>query len=319
MDKKEVVISSSALNSYGFRVLTDGIDLSQYKRNPILLWMHNRPYLGRKDEVLPLGTVENLRMDGDKLIGTPVFDEKDEFAMQIKQKWDAGILKMVSAGLEVVEKSEDPSVVLQGQRYPTVTKSKLIEVSIVDIGANDEAIALLQDGKMVCLSAGALDKMNFLNPINNNLNNIHMKEIALKLGLAENATQEQVMTAIDALQVKANEAVQLRQEQENQRKQAIVAEVEEAVKLHRITAEKKAMFVEMGDKIGLAQLKETFSLMQPAQGPSSIITPQSQGASEYKKLSDVPSDKIAALRESDFTTYARLYKEEYGVEVSKEN
>lgn len=318
MAKKEVVISSSALNSYGFRVLTDGIDISQYKRNPILLWMHNRPYMGRKDEVLPLGTVADLHIDGDKLIGTLVFDEKDEFAMQIKQKWDAGILKMVSAGLEAVEKSDDPSVLLKGQKYATVTKSKLIEVSVVDIGANDEAIALLQeDGKMVRLSAGTLERMNFLNPINNNLNNNQMKEIALKLGLAENATQEQVIAAIVALQGQANEAVQLRNEQENQRKQAIVAEVDEAVKLHRITADKKQMFVEMGEKIGLAQLKETLSLMKPAQGPSSIIETQSQGTSEYKTLSEVPSDKIAALRESDFTTYARLYKAEYGVEPSK--
>lgn len=70
----EVVISTSAVNSYGFRVLTEGIDTTQFERNPILLWMHNRPMRGTKDEVLPLGRVENLRKEGDKLIGSLVFD-----------------------------------------------------------------------------------------------------------------------------------------------------------------------------------------------------------------------------------------------------
>ena len=58
---KEVIISNSSLNSYGFRVLTEGIDTAQFERNPILLWMHNRPMRGTTDEVLPLGRVENLR------------------------------------------------------------------------------------------------------------------------------------------------------------------------------------------------------------------------------------------------------------------
>lgn len=314
MNKKEVVISTSALNSYGFRVMTDGIDIEQYKRNPVLLWMHRRA-----DEVLPLGFVTNLRIDGDKLIGTPVFDENDEFAKQIKQKWDDGIIKMVSAGLEVIELSDDPSVLLKGQKYATVTKSKLIEVSIVDIGANDEAIALMQDdGKMVCLSAGTLDKMNFLNPINNNLNNIQMKSISLKLGLADNASEQEVLARIEALQGEAAEAVTLREERENMIRLAIVAEVENAVKMRKITADKKDMFVEMGLKVGIESLKETFSFMPSAQGPTSIINQQSNNT-EYKTLSDVPADMIAALRESDFNQYARLYKAEYGVELSKNN
>ena len=149
--KKEVVISNSKLNSYGFRVLTEGIDTTQYARNPILLWMHNRPFRGTTDEVLPIGRIENLRIDDDNLIGTPIFDEQDEFAQRIAAKWDAGILKMASAGLEVVELSDDPSMLVQGQRRSTVTKSKLTEVSIVDIGANDDALALYKDGKTLSL------------------------------------------------------------------------------------------------------------------------------------------------------------------------
>ena len=151
---KEVVISNSRLNSRGYRILTEGIDLTQYTRNPVLLWQHNRPWRGTKDEVLPIGKMENLRVDGDNLIGTPVFDENDDFARQIKAKWEGGFLKMVSAGLEVIELSERAEHLVIGQTRATVSKSKLIEVSIVDIGANDDAIVLYSNGEILKLNMG---------------------------------------------------------------------------------------------------------------------------------------------------------------------
>ena len=39
---KEAIISTERVNSYGSRVKTDGIDYSQYEKNPILLFMHRR-------------------------------------------------------------------------------------------------------------------------------------------------------------------------------------------------------------------------------------------------------------------------------------
>ena len=41
---KEVIISTSGLNCYGGRVLTSGIDLTQFQKNPLLLWMHRRSF-----------------------------------------------------------------------------------------------------------------------------------------------------------------------------------------------------------------------------------------------------------------------------------
>lgn len=71
---KEMIISTSRLNSYGSRVITTGIDITQYEKNPVLLWMHRRSF--SSGSPLPIGRVENLRFDGDALKGTPVFDEK---------------------------------------------------------------------------------------------------------------------------------------------------------------------------------------------------------------------------------------------------
>ncbi len=73
---KEFVISTSRVNCYGTRVLTGGIDLEQYTKNPVLLYMHRRGIFG--DNTLVLGSTVNIRIDGDRLIGEPDFDMEDE-------------------------------------------------------------------------------------------------------------------------------------------------------------------------------------------------------------------------------------------------
>ena len=57
---KKVRISNSSLNCYGTRVLTSGVDLEQYKRNPVLLYMHKRG--------LVIGLVKNVCVDGDDIV-----------------------------------------------------------------------------------------------------------------------------------------------------------------------------------------------------------------------------------------------------------
>lgn len=312
---KETVISNGSLNSYGFRVLTDGIDLTQYRRNPILLWMHTRPYRGTTDEVLPLGRVEGLRVEGDNLIGTPVFDDTDEFARKVKAKWEAGILKMVSAGLKVIEESDDPAVLVQGQRYATVTKSKLIEVSIVDIGSNDDALALYNDNDDIINLASGKGEI-FLTRITNPLNTVEMeiKTIALALGLSETATEQEVLQKAAQLREEASEVVRLRAADAQRQSEAITLLVDGAIKEGRFTADKREHFVELGKKAGLVSLKATIDLMTPAVRPSGFITPKNEpAAGEYKTLSDVPADKLEALRKDNPDQYKTLYQKEYGI------
>lgn len=141
-----------------------------------------------------------------------------------------------------------------------------------------------------------------------------MKAIALKFGLAETATESEVIAKIGELQQQAGEAVSLRTELAKQTETAITAAVDNAVKLRRITADKKNHFVELGKKIGLLSLNETLNMMQPSQRPTDIINGSSAEESLYKKLSDVPTDKIIALRSEDLDSYRKLYKAEYGIE-----
>lgn len=322
---KEVIISTSGLNCYGSRVLTSGIDLTQYQKNPVLLWMHRRSYNGKD---MPIGRMENLRIDGDRLIGTPVFDENDEFAKQIASKWENGFLRMASAGIEIVETSDAPEHLLQGQTRATITRCKLEEVSIVDIGGNDEALQLYgTDGKLMTLVSGEdcdhlpllLDKKHaegtapeasFNNQNNNNSMN---KEILQLLGLTETASEQEAVNALRLLKEKADKA-------ESLQLASINALVDGAVADKRITADKKEHFVTLGKTSGIEALRTTLELMQPQRKPTEVIhqtTDQPAGGEHktYAKLSDVPASEIPSLKESNPTEYARLYRAEYGIEV----
>ncbi len=316
---REGIITTNGLNCYGGRILTEGGDLTQYKRNPVLLYMHKRGYDGK---TMPIGRMENIRIEGDKVIGTPVFDEKDEFAKRVGQKWEDGFLRMFSAGIEILETSSDPEVLIPGQTRPTVTKWKLEEVSIVDIGGNDEALRLTHQGKVLNLFS---DKDSDVLPLlannetegtpevsfNNQLNKNSMnKEFLQLLGLPETAGEQEAVNALRLLKGKADKA-------ESLQLAGINALVDGAIADRRITADKKEHFIKLGKTAGIESLRTTLDLMQPQSKPTMVIrqTDNPDGHRTFAKLSEVPDDEIAKLKESNPTEYARLYKAEYGVEV----
>ncbi|MGV3588110.1 MAG: hypothetical protein ACO1OF_13980 [Adhaeribacter sp.] len=145
---KRFTLTSEAPNAYGFRVLTNGIDLSLFRSNPVMLWMHLRAASGHKNEVLPLGYWADIEINDGKITAVPVFDDKDAFAVSIYNKVENGTLRMASAGLMPLQWDEKAS-------SKALTKSILKEASIVDIGANPDALAVaLYDaqGKLINLA-----------------------------------------------------------------------------------------------------------------------------------------------------------------------
>lgn len=327
---KEVIISTSGLNCYGGRVLTSGIDLTQFQKNPLLLWMHRRSF---DRDAMPIGRIDNLRTDGDRLIGTPVFDQNDEFAKKIESKWENGFLRMASAGIEIIETSDAPEHLLQGQTRRTITRCRLEEVSIVDMGGNDEALQLYdRSGKVLKLAAGEDNNaLPLLAPEkkddpsgtapdgkdNNQTNKSTQsmnKEILQLLGLSETATEQEAVGALRLLKEKADkvETLQLA---------SITAVVDGAIAEKRITADKKEHFVNIGKAAGIDSLRTTLSLMQPVRKPTEVIrqtdAPRDDEPKTYAKLSDVPADQLEKLREERPQDYERLYKAEYGHDIPK--
>ncbi len=309
---KRVRISNDSLNSFGFRVLTSGIDISQFERNPILLLMHQRGMV--------IGLVKDIRKDEGELTGELVFDEATPESIRVKKQFEFGSLKMVSAGLDMVELSEDPSVLVPGQRRPTVTRSKLIEVSVVDIGSNDDALVLYQDGNLIKLGQGEdcpIPLINYNKPTNQSTQ-MDLTKIALALGLDATADEAAVLEKIAELMASSEEVVTLRQEKETMTLAAITRAVETGIAEKRIPADKKDHFIGLGKKVGLEELSATIASMSPAVKLSAMINHKDGGSAgtEFKKLSEVPAEELVRLRKEDRETYARLYKAEYGCDPS---
>lgn len=321
---KRVRITNSSVNSYGTRVLTNGLDISQYERNPVLLYMHERGTV--------IGYMKDLRLEGDELTGEPVFDEASELSQRCKKQWDFGSLRMVSIGIDIIETSESPEHILQGQSRPTITKSKLDEVSVVDIGANDDAIVLKKDGRRL-INENINEVLHLMKPNNNQQKSKEMKlnEIALLLGLPETADETKVKETISsmmelrsALEASTKEVetlsaqiATLKEEKEAMELAGITGAVDKAIAERRIEASKKEQFVELGKKVGVEELENVFAAMTVKEKASAVLRggrAVTGGNSEWKTLRDVPADKIAELRANDREEYARLYKATYGME-----
>lgn len=316
------MISNSALNTNGFRVLTSGIDLTQYRRNPILLFMHRRPLGDNTDQILPLGHVENIEVNDDALYGDVVIEPVDEFGEKVKKQWENGTLKMVSPCFEDLEWSEDPQYLLPGQRYPTVTKCKLTEVSVVDLGANDDALQLRdKSGKVICLTKlSELTKPLDVKPIKTK-DEMELKEIALALGLAENATAEQIAAHCASL---SEEVATLRKDAETVKLSRMTELVSAAIAAKKISADRKEHFISLGKVAGIEALKLTLDAITPMKDirPSVLLrngTVPVYSEKEKRTLYDMGEEEIRSLKEDSPEEYARLYKATYGVSLENMN
>ena len=316
-------ISDETLNCYGTWIRTEGVDLAQYQKNPVMLWMHWRGVI--------IGTIKDIRVENGEITGEPVFDEVREESKLAKQQWEKGSLRMGSPNFEVIEVSDDPALLKQGQRRPTITKCKLVEYSMVDIGGNDNNIRLTYANKELKLAEGEdyevlpLLKESIINPNNKSKMNQELQAIALMLGLSAEATltdvQKQVRTLLELKkenETLGNEVKTLKEQLYGIQLSGITSMVDEAIKAGKFTADKKNHFVELGKKVGAESLKMTLDSMSVSMKPSTILNKPSAGGApkQYQKLSEVPEAELKLMREEDKEQYKILYKAEYGFECN---
>lgn len=316
--EKTFVLSDESINSYGFRVLTEGINLENFKNNPIMLWNHTRSWSDKENQVLPIGTWKNIRVENGRLLAESEFDMDDEFAKKIALKVKKGILKMASIGICINEESDDKKYIVSGQMRKTVTRCTLREVSIVDIGSNANALALYDnDGNIVELS---VHKQNCpVGLVNNKMNKkTSMNKIALKLGLPETASEEEIVAKIEEREKSSNEQklrdriTELENEKKAANKKAIENLVDAAITEKKITTDKKNHFVDLGEKVGFESLKSTFDCMNASIKPNDIIGNGGVKSSD-KKFSEMSESELKNLRDSDIESYSTLYEQEFGM------
>ena len=174
------ILSDNSVNSHGFIVKTEGIDTTRFCKNPIMLYNHDR-------NGGIIGRWEKLRVVDGKLLADAVFDEKDGLGAMINDKVKRGFINSVSIGMNPLEE-----IIENGVR--TVIKSELIEVSIVDIPANPNAVKTLRNSKnMLLLSYSQEDlktRLIKLLGLDENISDAELFEYVKKIVDKENFNDE---------------------------------------------------------------------------------------------------------------------------------
>lgn len=192
---KTFILHDESVNSYGFRMLTSGVLLDEFKKNPVMFYNHD-------DREMPIGRWENIRIEEGKILAEANFDQGDPRANEIARKVEEGYISACSVGAWVLESSSDISIYLEGQNAPTVTKWSLREVSICNIPANHNALALYDaNGKRV----GETDIPTILELTDRQLTITGKKEtmnevVKTLLNLSNDATIDDAIVAIRANQ-----------------------------------------------------------------------------------------------------------------------
>ena len=129
------VLSDFTLDSDMERMDPTGWELKDFKKNPIVLWGHDRwsPAIGR------MANVKKPKDEKGELTGTVFFDESgdDPLAKMVATKVRDGILSMGSVGfrvmtIEILDESRDGTRLIH-------RKQKLMEFSVVNMPANPHA------------------------------------------------------------------------------------------------------------------------------------------------------------------------------------
>lgn len=140
-DRNRVVIATAAVDRNRRRVRAFTVE--NFAANPVLRYGHD----GAR---LPIGSVSNVTIAGAgtlemRLEGTIEIDRAHEFAAAVGDLWDRGLLNMVSYGAQAPIGAEVQDVYDEATgRYlfTDYATADLLEVSVVDVGANPAAVRL---------------------------------------------------------------------------------------------------------------------------------------------------------------------------------
>ena len=126
----DVLVSNSGYDRHGESISIDGIDLRQFKKNPVIMWAHDYT-------TLPIGkSLKTIKENGNLMARAELDWDIDEFANKIYRKILKGSINAVSIG-GIVRKWSDDGMVIK--------ELEMVEFSFVPIGAHPEALVLGKD------------------------------------------------------------------------------------------------------------------------------------------------------------------------------
>ena len=143
--KASFVASTMTSDRYG-DVVEQTWNLESFKSNPVILLNH-------RQDMLPIARAENVEVKDGQLEIDVIFDTGDDLGAEVARKVKAGFMSAVSVGFQPgksISRSELPqdhkAHSANGGMY--FSDNELLEVSIVTIPANGEAILTSKDYSM---------------------------------------------------------------------------------------------------------------------------------------------------------------------------
>ena len=127
------IASTNSVDRHGEVVDNNGWDLKSFKKNPVILWGHDHgePAIGVSKKTWVEGTGKKA-----KLMIQPLLHDVTEKARAIKQLVEMGVIKTLSVGFKPLESPDGV----------TFTKNELLEVSMVNVPANADAMMMAYKG-----------------------------------------------------------------------------------------------------------------------------------------------------------------------------
>lgn len=123
------IASTAAVDRQGESIIQSGWEVEKFLQNPVILWAHNY-------SELPIGKATKITIDetGLKVEGEWATAEQNPKAQQVRALYEGGFLSAVSVGFIPLERA--------GADYSIITRAELLEISVVPVPANPEALTL---------------------------------------------------------------------------------------------------------------------------------------------------------------------------------
>lgn len=297
-------LSTEDVNSYGFWVLTAGIDLTRYEMNPVITVMHNK-------ERLSVGKMTNLGVENNILTGEPEFDIDDEIGAELARKYEKGYMNGFSVSLKPITFTNDKQFVKPGQFTETLISSELMEVAAATVPSNAYAVRLSDiNNNEINLSAD-IPKLNTQKKMD--------EKTLIELGLESNSTENDVLLKVKELKAENSDlkAKSLAFETaENERKNR---EFEELLSNPQkaFTNEQKTNFRELATKdreLAVKAVRLTPDVKSLHTVPNSESGTGGQDNLSFSELQKTNPQKLAELKASNTEEFRRLYVKEFGKE-----
>jgi HK97 family phage prohead protease len=223
-------LSDESVNIYGFRVLTNGIELSDFLKNPVMFWNHD-------SSLMPIGKWKKVTVENGRLTGEPeLYNGRDPLVAKIRGLLEQGIINATSIGFEVLETSDDAHLMFPGQVKDTVTKSRLLEVSLVGIPGNANATRHNSLSGKVTLS----HHKGSIYYLNNKKNVMELTTRLIELlGLPADATDDQIFNTVKSL----------KEDQKSLKEDQKEAVLDAALSLGKITKDEKLFYLKLNTDV----------------------------------------------------------------------